>query len=314
MSFRLFCELACVHSLEIPSGLANKRTDRDIHMRPNILLITADQHRGDCFGFEDRRVKTPHFDGLARQGARFSACITPNLVCMPARASLLTGLLPLTHGVRDNGIDLPEAMGGVGFAAQLSRAGYHTRFIGKAHFSVQDPFDDVAPTGRPECAASTKDYGADWTGPYMGFDTVELVCPGHDIFGLLKPPYGLHYEAWFHADGQGEEKLGIYKRLSPSQERPTLPFHSLLPPAWHPSSWVADRTIEFLGQHRDRPFCPVGVVPRSALPFRRPRALEPAAPTRRGGRPPPLDPGPRTAPALAPAVDADEVRLAGRDL
>ena len=30
---------------------------------------------------------------------------------MPARASLLTGLLPLTHGVRDNGIDLPEAMG-----------------------------------------------------------------------------------------------------------------------------------------------------------------------------------------------------------
>ena len=236
-------------------------------MRPNILLITADQHRGDCFGFEDRRVKTPHFDGLAREGARFSACITPNLVCMPARASLLTGLLPLTHGVRDNGIDLPEAMGEAGFAAQLSRAGYHTRFIGKAHFSVQDPFDDVAPTGRPECAASTKDYGADWTGPYMGFDTVELVCPGHNIFGLLKPPYGLHYEAWFHADGRGEEKLGIYKRLSPSQERPTLPFHSLLPPAWHPSSWVADRTIEFLGQHRDRPFCLWASFPDPHYPF-----------------------------------------------
>ena len=77
--------------------------------RPNILLITSDQQRGDCFGFEGRRVRTPHLDLLARDGTRFSACITPNLVCQPSRASILTGLLPRTHGVCDNGIDLdPE--------------------------------------------------------------------------------------------------------------------------------------------------------------------------------------------------------------
>ncbi len=28
--------------------------------RPNILLITSDQQRGDCFGFEGSRIKTPH--------------------------------------------------------------------------------------------------------------------------------------------------------------------------------------------------------------------------------------------------------------
>ena len=54
--------------------------------RPNILLVTSDQHRGDCFGFEGRAVRTPHLDLLAAQGTRFAACITPNVVCMPARA------------------------------------------------------------------------------------------------------------------------------------------------------------------------------------------------------------------------------------
>ena len=73
--------------------------------KPNILLITSDQHRGDCFGFEGRSVKTPHLDQLAAEGTRFANCITPNAVCQPARASILTGLLPRTHGVSDNGID-----------------------------------------------------------------------------------------------------------------------------------------------------------------------------------------------------------------
>jgi arylsulfatase A-like enzyme len=33
--------------------------------RPNILLITSDQQRADCFGFENRHIKTPHIDALA---------------------------------------------------------------------------------------------------------------------------------------------------------------------------------------------------------------------------------------------------------
>ena len=56
--------------------------------RPNILLISADQHRADCFGFEGRNIKTPHLDQLARDGTRFSNCITPTVICQPARASI----------------------------------------------------------------------------------------------------------------------------------------------------------------------------------------------------------------------------------
>ncbi|HEY8249135.1 MAG TPA: sulfatase-like hydrolase/transferase, partial [Burkholderiales bacterium] len=102
----------------------------------SILFITSDQQRGDCYGFEGRRVKTPHLDELAAAGTRFSACITPNVVCQPSRASILTGLLPRTHGVADNGIDLDEDVGADGFGGTFARAGWRTAFIGKAHFST----------------------------------------------------------------------------------------------------------------------------------------------------------------------------------
>ena len=219
----------------------------------NLLLITTDQQRGDCFGGE-RRVQTPNLDALARRGTRFAACITPNLVCQPARASILTGLLPLTHGVRDNGIDLPEAMGAQGFAQRLAGIGWATRFVGKAHFSTQTLFEGES--GRPENKQSSRHFGPDWRGPYMGFQQVELLCSGHSLFRLLKPPHGLHYEHWFFADGRGEEKLALYRQGSPTQDRATLPFHSHLPVEFHPSSWIADRTIAAIRERpRDRPLC-----------------------------------------------------------
>ena len=84
--------------------------------RPNIVLITSDQHRADCYGFEGRRVRTPYLDRMARAGTRFSAAITPNLVCQPSRASILTGLLPLSHGVVDNEVSLDPAIAERGWA------------------------------------------------------------------------------------------------------------------------------------------------------------------------------------------------------
>ena len=145
--------------------------------RPNIVLITTDQHRGDCFGFEGRRVHTPHLDLLAAQGTRFSACIAASPVCMPARATILTGVLPLTHGTADNGIDLDEGLGEAGFAGSLARSGYATSFIGKAHFSSNH---SDAPTGRCENLRSSHRFGNDWHGPYMGFQHVELMQLGHN--------------------------------------------------------------------------------------------------------------------------------------
>lgn len=161
------------------------------------MLISADQQRADCFGFEGRKVKTPHLDELAREGARFSAAITPSVVCQPARASILTGQLCRTHGVHDNGMDLDPAIGEKGFAAALAKSGYQTAFFGKAHFSTYHTYQ---PTGTPECLHSSVNYSADWYGPYLGFNHVELMLVGHNWWAPEKPPAGQHYERFFHME------------------------------------------------------------------------------------------------------------------
>ena len=60
--------------------------------RPNILLITSDQHRGDCFGFEGRAVKTPHLDLLAREGTRRD--LRPGLIAALESTTMVPGPAP----------------------------------------------------------------------------------------------------------------------------------------------------------------------------------------------------------------------------
>ena len=157
--------------------------------KASIMSILADQHRGDCCGFAGRRVKTTHLAQLASSGTRFRNCITPSAMCQPARGSMLTGLYPLTHGVIDNGIDMPAVTGEAGFAGQLSAQGYHTAFLGKAHFSSYNTFE---PTGTPECHNSSKTFSDDWNGPYMGFDEVQLVVLGPELQAMANEPKGMH--------------------------------------------------------------------------------------------------------------------------
>jgi arylsulfatase A-like enzyme len=233
---------------------------------PNILLITSDQQRADCNGFENPHIRTPHIDRLARDGTRFSACITPNLVCQPSRASILTGLLPLTHGVWDNGVDLEPRVGEQGFAGTLARAGYDTAFIGKAHFSTKSTF---APTGTPECNKSQPRYGPDWHGPYMGFQHVELCVLGHmhRTRPLERPPVG-HYERWLVSRGKEEEGLKLWAAETRPGNGAAQTWYSALPAAWHSSTWIGDRAAAWLAQRpKERPFCAWVSFPDPHHPF-----------------------------------------------
>lgn len=233
---------------------------------PNILFITSDQHRGDCFGFTGRQVQTPHLDQLANEGTRFNACITPSAMCQPARASILTGLYPRSHGVVDNGIDLPPETGEKGFAGQLAQAGYATAFIGKAHFSSYNTFQA---TGTPECHLSSPNYADDWHGPYMGFQHTELAVLGHELIEMAQAPKGLHYERWLRSGEHGEERLKRYgERLAPDVGA-LQTWNSALPVAWHHSSWVADRTVAYLQNQKQQqqPFCLWASFPDPHMPF-----------------------------------------------
>ena len=230
----------------------------------NYLLISADQQRGDCLGVEGRRIMTPHLDRLASSGTRFATAITPCVICQPARASILTGLLPRTHGVHDNGIDLAPAQGERGFAGSLAAAGYDTAFFGKAHFSTYHTFE---PTGSPECVKSSANFGEDWFGPYMGFNHVEMMLVGHNWFLPEEPPKGQHYERWLHADGRGRERLAAYKRNAADTKGAAQTWHSELPVAWHNSTWTADRAINWLKGGRGEPFCAWVSFPDPHHPF-----------------------------------------------
>ncbi len=237
--------------------------------RPNILLVTSDQQRGDCYGFAGRKVKTPHLDMMAEGGTRFSNCITPNPICQPARASILTGMLPLSHGVYDNGVDLDPATGEAGFAGKLAATGYQSALIGKAHFATRATFE---PTSSPENNVTSAEYGADWHGPYMGFDHVELSSFGHLFKGRPnpRPPHGHHFERWYYSrlpDPQAVEEL--WGTELPPSTGAAQTWNSGLPAAWHTSTWVGDRTINWLKEQRtaDAPFCLWASFPDPHHPF-----------------------------------------------
>lgn len=102
--------------------------------RPNIVLIMADQWRGDCLSGADHPVvRTPFLDRLARRGARFDRAYSACPTCIPARASLFTGQRPATHGRVGYHDHVPWTFP-VTLAGELTRHGYQTEAVGKMHF------------------------------------------------------------------------------------------------------------------------------------------------------------------------------------
>lgn len=72
---------------------------------PDALLLTIDTLRGDRWGcMGDPGARTPHLDRLARGGALACEGRSPVPITLPSHASMMTGLPPAVHGVRDNAI------------------------------------------------------------------------------------------------------------------------------------------------------------------------------------------------------------------
>ncbi len=92
----------------------------------DVVLITIDTLRADATGFSGNpKAKTPALDALARGGAVFSFAHAHNVVTLPSHTNILTGLLPFTHGVRDNAGS--RLSGNVPtLATRLAAAGFET--------------------------------------------------------------------------------------------------------------------------------------------------------------------------------------------
>ena len=96
---------------------------------PSIVLVSIDTLRADHVGaYGAKTGATPNLDALAADGVLFENALTPVPITLPAHTSMLTGLLPHRHGVRDNGLyrlpaDVPT------LAAVLAAAGYDTAAV-----------------------------------------------------------------------------------------------------------------------------------------------------------------------------------------
>jgi arylsulfatase A-like enzyme len=100
--------------------------------RPNVLLVMADEWRAQALGYAgDPNAHTPAIDRFARESVNFENALAGCSVCCPARASLVTGQYPLTHGVYIN--DVPLRPKGVTLGEAFRKAGYRTGYIGKWH-------------------------------------------------------------------------------------------------------------------------------------------------------------------------------------
>ncbi len=94
----LFAAFAVAAKAPAPAASAAKRTP------PNLVLITMDTTRADHLGaWGYPFAHTPNLDALAARGTRFVRCDTAAPITLPSHASILTGLFPPRHGVRDNG-------------------------------------------------------------------------------------------------------------------------------------------------------------------------------------------------------------------
>jgi arylsulfatase A-like enzyme/Flp pilus assembly protein TadD len=79
---------------------AGLRKDRDF----NVIVITLDTTRADRLpSYGCRDVVTPTLDAFAARGVRFEKCYAQTPLTLPSHTTLMTGTLPLFHGIRDNG-------------------------------------------------------------------------------------------------------------------------------------------------------------------------------------------------------------------
>ncbi len=160
---------------EAQEALTTERLDAMAHdgKRPNVLVILFDDVGwGDfgCYGGGGAvGAPTPNIDKLARRGLLLTSCYSEPS-CTPSRASLMTGRLPMRHGLlrppmygEAGGLD-----GEVTIAQLLSDAGYATQAVGKWHMGENIPsqpqnvgFDDFYGF------LSVSDMYTEWRDPYF---------------------------------------------------------------------------------------------------------------------------------------------------
>ncbi len=197
---------------------------------PNILLITTDQQRYDTLGCTGNKViQTPHLDRLAAQGVIFSDLHVQNTLCAPSRACLATGRMPFSLGIHNNGSILPTTERTM--MQQLTDNGYSTAGFGKMHFRPQKAGLHHDSDRIPE---QPSEY------PYYGFQECRLTEDTRvGPYTEYLTAHGIDQRVDIDSGDKGQWKV----------------FTANIPEEHHQTTWVADRTLDYLSKvDRSKPF------------------------------------------------------------
>ena len=206
-------------------------------MGRKILFVTTDQQRYDSLGCNGGTIaRTPVIDGLAANGVTYRRAHPQSVVCMPSRATMVTGQHVHTHGVWMNGVPLPVDAPSV--AAVLGDAGYATALIGKSHF---EPYFDPFVRFEENRLGVSGEFG-----PHRGFDHMELAT--HGATGMT------HYARWMmqhHPGSVGQffpvltAGLEVNDAGGGDTGAPQVKANGMPTGIYH-TAWVADRTTAWL--------------------------------------------------------------------
>lgn len=196
---------------------------------PNLVIIYTDEHNFRTLGCyreqlrpeeafvwgEGVKVDTPHIDSLAKEGALCTSFYAATPVCSPSRASLISGLYPHATGVPQN--DLPMNDNVLTFAEILHRNGYATSYLGKWHLDG---------TAKPGWAPQRN-------------------------FGFKDNRYMYNRGHWkkFEDTPDGPKVASLDKKGDPSYDVAEAD------PSNYATDFLMDRTIDFIRENKENPFC-----------------------------------------------------------
>lgn len=212
--------------------------------RPNIIILNTDQQRFDTIAAAgNEAMHTPNLDRLAESGALLERYYVQSPVCMPSRASVMSGQYPNATTVTCNGPRMPEDVRCI--QHMLGDAGYFSGVIGKLHFlphSARDHrephprygFDQLQICDEPGCY---RDAYREWVREQ---DPSQL-----DAINCGLPP----------ARAKWEQMMGWQGTV-----QPPVPREGFTPQIFEAddeltnAAFVADRSVQFLREQGDRPF------------------------------------------------------------
>ncbi len=201
-------------------------------MQPNILWICTDQQRYDTIGaLGYNHVSTPHIDSLLATGTAFTHAYCQSPICSPSRASFLTGMYASAVHVNGNGLEYFPDRPKL-VTKIFDEAGYDCGLIGKLHLAS---------------ASQGIEPRAD-----DGYRYWEYSHAPRDDW-----PVGHGYADWVRSKGAILDDL--------------VPHPDGVPVELHQTTWCAEKTIEFMGQQRDRPWLASVNIYDPHPPFNAPR-------------------------------------------